>query len=72
MRSGGDAGTAIHTSVPFGIAAIRDFVSIAVEALAGGAAPPTGGRAAAYPAPHQERYSGGSMTTGYASSGSNS
>ena len=28
MRSGGDAGTAIHTSVPFGIAATMDAVSI--------------------------------------------
>ena len=28
MRSGGDAGTAIHTSVPFGIAATMAAVSI--------------------------------------------
>ena len=39
MRSGGDAGTAIHTSVPFGIAAIMASFSTAVKALAGGADP---------------------------------
>ena len=38
MRSGGDAGTAIHTSVPFGIAAYHGFgISTAVKTSAGGA-----------------------------------
>jgi hypothetical protein len=35
MRSSGDAGTAIHTSVPFGIAGIMPWAFIAVKISAG-------------------------------------
>ena len=61
MRSGGDAGTAIHTPVSFGIAGIMASISTAVKTSAAGADTATKEwRRVACPAPYQERYRGAS------------
>jgi hypothetical protein len=59
MRSGRDAGTAIHTPVPFGIAGIMASISTAVKTSAGGADTDKKRRRVDCPAPHQARYLGG-------------
>jgi hypothetical protein len=53
MRSGRDAGTAIHTPVPFGIAGIMASISTAVKTSAGGADTDKKRRRVDCPAPTQ-------------------
>ena len=68
MRSGGDAGTAIHTPVPFGIAGIMASISTAVKTSAAGADTDEERRRVARRAPTQGTHLGGSMPNRYVSS----
>jgi hypothetical protein len=67
MRSGGDAGTAIHTPVPFGIVGIMASISTAVKTSEAGADTDEEMRRVDRPALTEGTHLGGSTPNRYVS-----